>query len=187
MRTLLERYVEAKDFNRPDVATRLFRRDVVLTYSIATDAIAFPARTSGFDAVVRVLIADFATRYTRCRTYYIEDLLREDGEVLHVPWLVVMREDEARALRIGRGWYRWTFASEEDQRRVCALHIHIERMDPMPDREAGLLSRIQAVLPYPWLRSATLYDAMQRLSRDPGFGFIDAFGVAVRLPPPAQS
>ena len=35
--------------------------------------------------------------------------------------------------------------------QVTAMHIHIERMDPIDDADGRLLSAAQSVLPYPWL------------------------------------
>ena len=46
---LLERYVEAKDLARPHLMRDIYAPDAVLTYSIATDAIDFPAEVRGVE------------------------------------------------------------------------------------------------------------------------------------------
>lgn len=175
-RTLLERYVEAKDFTRPALMAGIYRPDAVLTYSIATDAIAFPARTHGMEAITRVLVVDFGERYQRCRTYYIDDRRCVQPGEWRIPWLVVMREPQAQALRIGKGFYRWRFEGAADTLGVAGMHIHIERMDAIADSDAALLEAIQASLPYPWLQAATLRDALGRLrAQEARFGFLGDF------------
>ena len=48
---LLERYIEAKDRVRPHLMQEIYAPDAVLTYTIATDTIAFPARVSGRESI----------------------------------------------------------------------------------------------------------------------------------------
>ena len=72
-RSLLERYVQAKDSVQPQLMREIYAPDAVLTYSIATDSISFPAKTVGLDAITRTLVVDFATRFAQCKTYYVCD------------------------------------------------------------------------------------------------------------------
>lgn len=182
-RALLERYVEAKDSTRPALMAAIYRPDAVLTYSIATDAIAFPARTAGVDAIARVLVVEFGERYQRCRTYYIDDRRHEQSGVWRIPWLVVMREPQAQALRIGKGFYRWQFEGTADTLHVTAMHIHIERMDAIADPNAALLEAIQAPLPYPWLQSATMREVLGPLrAQEARFAFLGDFIDPMELP-----
>jgi hypothetical protein len=154
---LLERYVEAKDLARPHLMAGIYAPDAVLTYSIATDAIDFPAEVRGVEGITRTLVVDFALKFDRCRTYYLCDAPPAPTvRVAKLPWLVVMREPAQSRLRMGSGFYRWTFQPAADGVQVAAMHIHIERMDPIDDSGAQLLERIQAPLPYPWLLPATL-------------------------------
>ncbi len=183
---VLERYVAAKDGNRPELASQVFAPGVTLTYSIATDAIAFPARTEGIEAVTETLISGFGLRFDRCRTYYVCDALREDaGGVPFVPWLVVMRETAVKNLRIGKGYYRWrlTAPAATGERLACALHIHIERMDPVPDPDGELLEAIHTSLPYPWLAPALLRQCFPALIRkNPRLSFLDGFDTPLASP-----
>ena len=184
-RRLLERYVEAKDFARPQLAPEVFAPDVALTYSIATDAIAFPPLTRGLEGVTRTLISDFALRFSRCRTYYVCNDLDQDAQgVPFVPWLVVMRETGAAALRIGKGFYRWTCVPAADgEARATSLHIHIARMDPLPDPDSALLAAVHAALPYPWLPPATLRAACDGLvARSSAFRFLADFSTPLAPP-----
>ena len=166
---LLERYVEAKDGNRPQLMGEIFAPDAVLTYTIATDSISFPPRTAGLEAITRTLVVEFGQRFTRCRTYYVvDDLPGGDAGIPFIPWLVLMREEARSCLRLGRGFYTWTFERPgAGPPQVKAMHIHIERMEPVEDVGGHLLATLQTPLPYPWLQPATLHDAFDRL---PGVG-----------------
>jgi hypothetical protein len=178
---LLERYVAAKDGNRPDLMDEIYAPDAVLTYSIATDSISFPPRTVGLEAITRTLVVEFGQRFTGCRTYYVVDgPPGSDASMPFVPWLVLMREAARSCLRIGRGFYAWTFErTGAGPLRVKAMHIHIDRMDPVQDGDGHLLATLQAPLPYPWLQPATLHDAFHRLA---GSGTMPALLDHFKLP-----
>ena len=163
---LLERYVAAKDGNRPQLMDEIYAPDAVLTYSIATDSISFPARTVGLEAITRTLVVEFGQRFTRCRTYYIvDDPPGSDASIPFIPWLVLMREEARSCTRVGRGFYAWTFErAGTGPLHVKAMHIHIDRMDLVDDADGQLLATLQSPLPYPWLQPATLHDAFHRLA-----------------------
>jgi hypothetical protein len=178
VRELLERYVEAKDRTRPELMPDIYRPDAVLTYSIATDEISFPARVQGVEAITRTLVSEFGERFAACRTYYLCHAPPVGNEdLVCLQWLVAMRERQSAQLRLGKGWYRWQF-----ERRALGgmaartMHIHIERMAAVPDRDGRLLAGIQRDLPYPWLRAAVLRRTMDELAAsDPTFAFVHAF------------
>ncbi|MFJ4293345.1 nuclear transport factor 2 family protein [Cupriavidus sp. NPDC089707] len=175
---LLARYVDAKDNNRPALIHEAFTPNATLTFSIDTDTISFPAKTEGAAAIAATLVTDFAKTFDRCRTYYVGDLsLAAEGATLTVPWLVLMRETAAHTLRVGRGIYRWGFAWQQDGTyRIGSLHIHIARMDVMPDAGAAMLAALQAALPYPWLPSQTLQaSAAAQASADARLAFLKEF------------
>jgi hypothetical protein len=179
---LLERYVQAKDLTRPHLMREIYTRDAVLTYAIDTDAIDFPAEVRGVEGITKTLVVDFAHRFDRCRTYYLCDAPPAQGaSVAEVPWLVVMREPGLSRLRVGRGFYRWTFQpGAADGLRVAAMHIHIVRMDPIDDPRARLLERIQAPLPYPWLSPAVLDARFEILAAgDAALRFLQEFRAPV--------
>ncbi|PQV47128.1 hypothetical protein [Paraburkholderia sp. BL21I4N1] len=173
-RRALETYIDAKDNTRAERIPEAFAADAVLTMSLATSNIAFPARTVGADAIAKTLVTDFGAQYTRCRTYYVcDELAVQDHAIDALPWLVVMREPATGALRVGHGVYRWTF---DETPVVTGFHIHIARMDVVPDADGALLHALQAGLPYPWLTPAVLHAHLAALARDmPALAFVDAF------------
>ena len=179
-KNLLEAYLEAKDLNRPSVILECYTPNAVLTYSIATDTISFPAKVTGADAIAQTLVRDFRKNFDRCKTYYVCDSIVDRAlPIDFVPWLVIMREASNSALRVGKGYYRWQFESDETKMRVCAMHIHIERMDSIEDRDGNTLHALQSALPYPWLPPATLLETFSLMKRAPAFAFLEFFKTPV--------
>ncbi|CAJ95289.1 SnoaL-like domain-containing protein [Cupriavidus necator] len=179
----LAQYVEAKDNNRPALIHEAFAPDASLTFSIDTDSISFPPKAEGADAIASTLVSEFAKTFDRCRTYYIGDVAAAlDGNAMTIPWLVVMRETAASALRVGKGHYRWGFAAGDDGTyRIASLHIHIERMDTIADPGAVTLAALQAALPYPWLPAPVLAAAIEaHTGAQPALGFLNVFAQAAR-------
>ena len=184
-RSLLELYVEAKDTVRPELMKEIYAGDAVLTFSIATDSISCPPRVVGVDEITKTLVVDFAAKYNRCKTFYVCDSTPpKTVEVTILPWLVLMNELSASRLRIGKGFYRWTFErSREDALQVVAMHIHIERMDAIDNAESHFLETAQSVLSYPWLPPAMLRSTFQALvDTAPAFAFLSDFRIPFALP-----
>jgi hypothetical protein len=180
-KNLLEAYVEAKDLNRPSLIVERYTPSAVLTYTIATDTISFPARVVGADAIAQTLVRNFRKRFDRCKTYYICDSKVDRARGIDfLPWLVIMREVSNSVLRVGKGFYRWQFESDETKMRVSAMHIHIARMDSIEDPGGKTLQAVQSQLPYPWLPPATLLGTFESLMKQaPVFAFLDAFKTPV--------
>jgi hypothetical protein len=174
---VLEAYLESKDRNRPSVILDCYAPEAVLTYSIATDTISFPARVAGAEAIAQTLVRELRANFDRCKTYYVCDSIAGGGHGIDfLPWLIIMRQISSEALRVGKGYYRWLFESGAMGLRVCAMHIHIERMDIIEDRDGNILSDLQAALPYPWLAPVMLRDTFGRLMlQSPRFAFLDTF------------
>lgn len=183
-RSLLEKYVQAKDGNRPELIHEAFAPDALLTFSINTDTINFPLRAEGAESIATTLVSEFAKVFDRCRTYYVVDALAVTGDTLEIPWFVAMRETAAHTMRAGKGFYRWRFSKANDGAyRVAALHIHIERMDSVADAGAVSLGALQGVLHYPWLAVDTLKQGIERLvAGQPALSFMESFSVPVPLP-----
>ncbi|MEX3844112.1 hypothetical protein [Paraburkholderia sp. BR10882] len=184
-RHALETYIDAKDNTKPARIYEAFAQDAELTFSLATPNIAFPARSVGAEAIAKTLVSDFGERYSRCRTYYLCEataLVARERTIEALPWLVVMREDAAGALRIGHGTYRWTFDSNDIAPRVSAFHIHIARMDVIDDPDGARLERLQQGLSYPWLAPAELAARYGALAGDASgaFAFAREFARPVR-------
>jgi len=189
-RSALETYVDAKDNTRPERMVEVFAPDAVLTFSLATSNIAFPARTVGTAAIAKTLVSDFGAQYAQCRTYYVCDALpvANDG-IDALPWLVLMREPCAQTLRVGHGVYRWTFdLAASHELRVTHFHIHIARMDVVPDPDGALLAALQDGLSYPWLAPAALRECFEAVARTtPALAFVDAFAAPAAAPRVAQT
>jgi len=92
-----------------------------------------------------------------------------------------MNEPARDCMRIGKGCYEWTFEVQGPGRvQVVAMHIHIERMDPVDDGDGLLLSAVQAVLPYPWLPPNVMRSRLGTLSEtDPPLAFLRDFQVPI--------
>ncbi|MBI3526975.1 MAG: hypothetical protein HY067_03315 [Betaproteobacteria bacterium] len=156
----------------------IYDANAVLTFSIATDTISFPHRVVGLDDITKTLIVDFGTKFSRCKTYYICDFTpQQEDRIAILPWLVLMCESASSRLRIGKGYYKWTFEKRSDANtQVAAMHIHIERMDIIDDRDGKILHAMQSALSYPWLPPALLLEKFEQLmQRTPGFEFLDIF------------
>jgi hypothetical protein len=188
-RHALDIYIDAKDNTKPQRIHEAFAPDAVLTFSLATQNIAFPARSVGAEAIAQTLVSDFGARYSHCRTYYLCDadaLVAHDGVIDALPWLVVMREPAVGALRIGHGTYRWTFDTHadanKDAARVTQFHIHIARMDVIDDSDGAKLERLQDGLSYPWLAPADLAQRYGALAGEASgaFAFARAFAQPAR-------
>jgi hypothetical protein len=173
-RHLLETYIDAKDNTKPARIREAFAPDAVLTFSLATPNITFPSRSVGADAIATTLVSDFGARYSCCRTYYLceaDALVVRDRVIDTLPWLVVMREEAAGALRIGHGAYRWTFDANDSAPRVSQFHIHIARMDVIGDPDGARLERLQDDLSYPWLAPDDLAARYEALAEDASGSF----------------
>ena len=162
-RSLLERYVEAKDQVRPNMMQPIYAANAVLTFSLATDMISFPHRVVGLDGISKTLVVDFGAKFSRCKTFYICDSAPQPKDRIAIlPWLVLMRESASSHLRIGKGYYKWTFEEGGDgNMQVAAMHIHIERMDIIDDRNGRILHALQSSLPYPWLPPTMLLEKFE--------------------------
>ncbi|WP_321781627.1 hypothetical protein [Burkholderia pyrrocinia] len=186
-KSLLEKYVQAKDNNRPELIDEAFATDAVLTFSIQTDTINFPQRSEGTADIARTLVSDFAKTFSRCRTYYVSDKLAFENNAMNtmtIPWFVAMRESATDTMRAGKGFYRWGFCTARDESwRIAMLHIHIERMDSIPDAEAISLQSLHAALDYPWLTADALKLALDELIvEQPGLACMQIFSEPVPLP-----
>ena len=140
-------YIHAKDGNRPWLLREAFSESIALDMVVETDAIAFPPKITGRDAVADVLVKRFALEYENIFTFCLTSP-PPDTEVGHFScdWLVGMSGRADGAVRVGCGRYDWGFA----EGRVESLTITIAAMWVFP---ADCLTPIMAwltALPYPW-------------------------------------
>lgn len=178
VRAMLECYLRAKDLNRPALIADCFAADAALSFSLANDDIDFPPRVTGAAAIASTFVEEFGERFERCRTYYVcaEPAVDEHG-ISAMPWLVVMRQKDNGALRIGHGTYRWQFAPDSGSvARIAALHIHIARMDTIDDPDATKLDALHAAFGYPWLPARAFARGLADVAAEqPGWAFLAPF------------
>jgi len=145
---VLRGYFHAKDENRPHLLDGVFRDDAVLEVRNDTTAIAFPAVTTGREAIADVLVRSFGRTYENVYSFYLQ---RPHGplDAFECDWIVVMTDKASRGVRVGRGAYLWEFdaASSGLARRLV---ISIAAMRIYPAETAGEAWAFVAELDYPW-------------------------------------
>ena len=147
---LIATYIRAKDTNRPKLMPSAFAPDALLEMVVNSDAIAFPPRTTGIDAVTDVLVRRFCDAYEDVHTFCLCAAPASDEPQFQSAWLVGMVARADGSVRVGSGRYEWSFRGEGAQRRVDRLTIKIERMEVLAaGRRAEVIGDLRR-LPYPW-------------------------------------
>jgi len=157
--SLIRTYIQAKDENRPHLMARAFAPDATLRMAVKSDAISFPARTEGLQAISDVLVRRFGQAYDNVYTFCVAGTGPEDAaESYRCDWLVGMTTKADGSVRVGCGSYVWQFGRHAAGRLVRELEITIEAMEVLPPELAetvvdGWLSR----LPYPWCKASEVH------------------------------
>jgi hypothetical protein len=146
--TVLRGYFHAKDENRPHLLDRVFAEDAVLEILNRTSTIAFPAVTSGREAIADVLVRAFGQTYENVYSFCLQ---RPSGSpaAFACEWIVAMTEKASRNLRIGCGRYEWEFESTAPN-LARRLVITIAEMQVLPASVAHGAFVALAALTYPW-------------------------------------
>ena len=99
---VLRTYFLAKDSNRPHLMGRAFCQDASLRMEVKADAIAFPAETTGLEAISAVLVRNFGQAYDNVYSFYLE---RPPAacDRFSCDWLVGMTEKSTSQVRVGCG------------------------------------------------------------------------------------
>jgi hypothetical protein len=145
---ILRNYFHAKDENRPHLLDRVFADDATLEVRNDTSTIAFPAVTSGRDAIADVLVRSFCRTYENVYSFYLR---RPTGRLsrFECDWAVAMTEKATRRPRVGFGSYVWEF-ERASLHLVCRLTITIAEMRVFdPSATQAVLAAV-ASLSYPW-------------------------------------
>lgn len=158
----IEAYVRGKDEHRPHLAARAFAEDAVLSMTVASSAIAFPPLTQGRDAIVDLLVRDFARTYENVRTLCLADPPSPGCRAFACDWLVGMSVKDDRTVRVGCGRYDWTFESM-DGRPATQLAIAIDLMQALSADTIDAVMAWLLALPYPWCSRASALGAMPLL------------------------
>lgn len=139
-------YIRAKDGNRPHLLDWAFTPDAYLSMCVQTQSISFPPESYGREAIADTLVRHFNQTYENVYTFCIGTPPGNSVKTLSCPWLVVMSEKQSGAVRVGCGYYDWTFSGH----RVCALRITIACMELLPPDTLDLVMDWVSGLPYPW-------------------------------------
>jgi len=145
---VLRGYLHAKDENRPHLLDRVFSEDAVLEVLNTSTTIAFPAVTSGREAIADVLVRAFGQTYENVYSYYLQ---RPGGQTstFECEWIVAMTEKRSRDFRIGCGHYAWEFEATPPN-LARRLVIAIAEMQVLPASVASEAYVALAALTYPW-------------------------------------
>ena len=155
-------YFHAKDGNRPHLMRHAFAEDARLEMIVKTDAISFPATTSGLAAIEDVLVRRFAADYENVYTFGLAKPTESDRHRFSCPWLVAMSVRSDGAIRVGSGLYDWHFSS--DARCLAEkLVITIDVMKVLPAKELDAIMGWASALPYPWCRPDEVLAGMPRV------------------------
>lgn len=141
-------YILAKDGNRPHLLTAAFTGDATLRMVVRTDAIAFPAVSTGRDAIAETLVRRFNQAYENVYTLCIGAPPADNSAWFSCNWLVAMSAKDGGAVRVGCGRYDWEFTP--DQHKASALAITIEAMEILPADSLEQVMQWMSGLPYPW-------------------------------------
>jgi hypothetical protein len=155
-------YLQAKDENRPHLTKRAFASTARLEVNSNTNAISFPAVTSGLDAITQVLVRDFAKTYENVYTFCLCDEPEGKAASFRCPWLVGMSDKATGSVRVGCGEYDWSFQEEGDH-LVDHLVIGITAMAILlPDNLFPVMGWLSK-LPYTWCPASAAIKEMPAL------------------------
>ncbi|WP_235956282.1 hypothetical protein [Grimontia sedimenti] len=156
----INRYISAKDNNKPHLLTKVFTEASLLEMKVNTDSISFPSDVVGVEAISHVLSSQFNQRFENVYTFCLSDSIVRDDTLLTCKWLVVMTEKDNGTLRIGCGYYDWLFNDDSSisakDPKVDKLTITIDYMAAIHYSNKDHLLDGIGELPYPWCFSSSL-------------------------------
>jgi hypothetical protein len=159
---IIQRYICAKDKNRPELMPRVFTIAARLEIVMKTHTIVFPLGADGLDAITDVLISQFSQNYENVYTFCFFDASENHENKYSCEWLVTMTEKNGGSVRVGCGSYNWSF---DHQQEILAdqLIITIEQMILLsPDCYDQIFSWVTK-LPYPGCGAVEMLQTMPSL------------------------
>jgi hypothetical protein len=149
---VISTYIHAKDGNRPWLMQRAFAQDAVLEMDVKTDAISFPALTTGMTDITETLVRGFGQDYENVYTFCMGSPPARNMNEFSCDWLVAMSSKESGELRVGCGRYDWFFRALDtsDECLIEKLKIIIEKMQVLPPEHLAAIMSWMSELPYPW-------------------------------------
>lgn len=148
MRRAVERYILAKDGNRPCLLRQAFAINAAVEMVVHTDRIAFPANLSTLSEISDVLVRRFNQTYENIYTLCIGAPPAPGASSYACKWLVGMSVKDSGEVRAGCGEYLWQLDAETGL--VTRLQIRIDLMQVGPPAELESLMNWLGGLSYPW-------------------------------------
>ena len=155
-------YLRAKDESRPHLTKFVFAETAKLEITVETDTISFPPLTHGVNAITQVL-RDFGQIYENIYTFCLADPPKGNTGRYACPWIVGMSERAGGSVRIGCGYYDWSFENNEPH-LVDGLAIRIKMMKVLPSDCLRPVMDWLSSLPYPWCSASEAIKEMPDLA-----------------------
>lgn len=150
-RHAIEKYILAKDGNRPDLLRQAFTAEATVKMLVHTDTIAFPPDVEGFEAIADVLVRRFNQTYENIYTFCLGEPPLAGALAHTCKWLVGMSVKSTGEVRVGCGEYHWQFDPRSGL--VSHLSITIEHMQVSPATELVPVMDWLQPLGYPWCQA----------------------------------
>ena len=158
----IEKYIFAKDANRPDLLRQSFTVDATLEMVVHTGVISFPPQVKGRAGIADVLVRRFGQSYENVYTFCLGEPPKADATTHACKWLVGMSVKETGELRIGCGEYHWRF--EPQSGLVEHLCIKIEHMQVCPPQDLEPVMNWLQSLDYPWCLPGEMIEGVAQIS-----------------------
>ena len=145
----VEGYIRGKDENRPFLALKAFDEHASLSIAVLSEGISLAPSADGREAIVEILVRDFARDYENVRTLCLSAPPGAGDVEFACPWLVGMSSKNDGTVRVGCGHYLWGFASQAP-RCVVRFKITIHVMTVLAREHLPVVTAWLFSLPYPW-------------------------------------
>lgn len=160
---LINRYIKAKDSNKPHLMKSVFSANAVLEIKVNSDNISFPPIVTGCKQITETLITEFSQSYENVYTICVADTVQLSSGTLNCRWLVGMTETSSGLQKVGFGDYLWVFDHTNDK-LVSQLTIIIDSMVILPsERQSELMPWLDS-LPAPWALSSEVLPSMPNIA-----------------------
>jgi len=148
----IEKYILAKDGNRPDLLRHCLTSDATLEMVVHTDTISFPPYISGRADIADILVRRFGQCYENVYTFCLGEPPKFGATTHTCKWFVGMSVKATGELRIGCGEYHWRFLPTLGL--VTHLCITIEHMQACAAQDLESVMNWLQSLNYPWCLSS---------------------------------
>ena len=150
----VEKYILAKDGNRPDLLRQCFTSDATLEMVVRTGTISFPPHVSGRTGIADILVRRFGQCYENVYTFCLGEPPNAGTTTHTCKWLVGMSVKATGELRVGCGEYHWRFLPTSGL--ATHLCITIEHMQACVAQDLESVMNWLQSLNYPWCLSSDL-------------------------------